>query len=170
MIRGHQLRSTKIKPLPPKMRNGFIRVQQRLRRDAPQAYDSLGTDAGQLPKQKRQTGCNLVLFRSAIFRGPAFHHVRDVHVFAPQAHGGNHLIEQLPGAAHEGLTPHILVMARSLSHKNQFGLRIANTKDDIRPPVMQFAARAACQFAANTFQRIAINAVGGFEKRWPTFD
>src|ERR1700730_16733823 len=119
MICGHQLGAAKIKPLAPKMRDGFVCVQQSLSRYASQGNDDLRMDVGELAKEKWQTGGDLVFFRCAIFRWAAFHDISDIHVVTAEPHGGDHLCEQLPRAANERDSLHVLVVRRPLCREAQ---------------------------------------------------
>src|SRR6266705_7014017 len=99
MIRGHQLGATKIQPLAPKMRDGFVCIQQSLRRYASQANDDLRINVRKLAQEKWQTGGDLVLFGGAIFRWATFHDISDIHIFTAEPHGVDHLCESLTRAA-----------------------------------------------------------------------
>src|SRR5580658_3677571 len=94
--------------------------QKGLRRAASQAANYFRPDHVNLAEKKRRAGRDFILFRKAIFRRAAFHHVADVNIFAAQAHGFDHLREQFSCTADERLAFDIFVVAGTFAHEDQF--------------------------------------------------
>src|SRR5215469_5077489 len=112
-------------------------------------HDGLRLDGADLPHEKRDAGVAFVFFRGAILRGPAFHDIRYVHVFAAQAHGCNHIVQQLTGAADERQPLRVFIGTRAFANEHQLGLRIARTKDEIGAAFMQAAKAAVADIGAD---------------------
>src|SRR5215469_5156556 len=112
-------------------------------------HDGLRLDGADLPHEKRDAGVAFVFFRGAILRGPAFHDIRYVHVFAAQAHGCNHIVQQLTGAADERQPLRVFIGTRAFADEHQLGLRIARTKDEIGAALMQAAKAAVADIGAD---------------------
>ena len=101
-----------------KFRHGGIHGEQILRSHRTQRDHDLGFDHRNLPHQKRGAGFTLVALRCAIAGRPAFHNVRDVDIFAADAHGLDHIVEQLARTAHERFALRIFVGAGTFAHKH----------------------------------------------------
>ena len=138
---------------------------KRLRGAASEADDHFGLDGRELAQQKRHAGGDFVFFRRAIFRRAALHHVGDVDVVALQAHGLDHLRQQLSGAADKGNALHVFVVPGPFADEDQLGVRIAHAEDDLVAVAVQLAARAVAQVGGDALERVAFDAVGGFEER-----
>ncbi len=93
-------------------------------------------------------------------RRAALHHVADVNVFAANAHGRDHVVEQLSGAAHKGLALRVFVRARTLAHEHDARVRIAHAEDDVGASLAQLAAGAVANVFANHAQRGGLVARG----------
>ena len=79
----------------------------------PRARITCGLDGVDLGHQERAAGRDLVGLRVAVALGPALHHVGDVAVaLAIEPDRGEHLGEELAGAAHEGHALLVLLLAR----------------------------------------------------------
>ena len=153
MIGHGELGATEVVPASAQFRHGSIDRQQRLGRDRAQRHDRLRLDGRDLPHQKGRAGFALVALRRAVSRRPALDDVRDIHIFAPQAHGLDHVVEQLSGAAHEGLALLVFVSARSLADEHQLRLRIAHAEDDLLASLfVQTAAGAVANIFTNRTQ------------------
>jgi hypothetical protein len=120
---------------------------------APNATIALGLIAENLAHEKRRTGFHLVALGLAIPRRTALDDVRDVNIFAAQAHRFNHVVEQLTRAADEGFALRIFVGARSFAHEHQFGMRVANSENDICPGLVELAADAIAEILSNQSKR-----------------
>jgi len=116
-----------------------------------------------LAKQEGRADFYFVFLGGAIFRRAALHYVADVDVFALQAHGFNHLVQQFSRAADEGQTLGVLVAARPFSHENELGVGISVAEDELVAATMQFAAGAIANVSKNLWERIAGDLVRGFE-------
>src|SRR5207245_690556 len=100
----------------------------------------------------------------AIFRRAALDDVTDVNVFALQAHGFDHLREELSGAPDKGKALGIFIRARSLSDKNKLGFGISVAENDGVAMLMKLAARTFAQVLANPKERVVHDFVGRIEK------
>ena len=137
---------------------------ERLKGDRAQANNRLRLDHRKLPEKKRRARRHLILFRRAIFRRPALHHVADVNVFALQSHGLDHLRQQFSRAAHERQAE-CLRRAPALRRRIQ-----ARARGFPRRKQSCCAARAAgtaCnrRCLRESFERIVFDALGSLEKR-----
>src|SRR4029077_1140673 len=118
-----------------------------------QSNHRLRPDRGNMPHEKRRASFALVALGLAVARRTAFHDVRDINIFAPQAHGFDHVVEQLAGAADERLSLGVSIRARALANEHQLGARIAHAKHDLLPALVKFAASAIAEVFTNQFQR-----------------
>ncbi len=76
-------------------------------------------------------------------RRAALHDIGDVHLLALEAHGSDHVVEQLAGASDEGQTLRVFVGARALADKHQLGVGVAGAEDDLLAALLpQLAALA----------------------------
>ena len=82
-------------------RHRVVDAQQVLGRSRAQRHDDLRPDDANLPHQERRAGFALIALGRAVARRAALHDVGDVHLLALQAHGGDHVVEQLTGASDE---------------------------------------------------------------------
>src|SRR6185312_7641547 len=88
-------------------------------------------------------GFTLVTLRSPIARRPALDDVRDINIFAPQAHRLDHIVEQLAGTAHEGLALLVFVSARRFADEHQLRPRIAHAENNLFPSLLGEATASA---------------------------
>ena len=133
---------------------GCVDGKQIFRRHRAQRDNDLGLDHGDLPHEKWRTGFTLVALRRAVARRTALDYVRDINIFAPQAHRFDHVVEQLAGAADERFALRIFVGARTFAHEHQLRPRIAHSKDDLFAPLfVQFATRAVAEVFADQLER-----------------
>src|SRR3990170_1432779 len=73
----------------------------------------------------------------------ALQDIADIAVaLAVEAHRLEHLREELPGQADEGLALRVLVGARRLADAHELGPRVAGAEDDRRAPLGELAPRA----------------------------
>ena len=76
----------------------------------------------------------------------ALHDVRDIDIFAADAHGFDHVVQQLAGAAHEGLALRVFVGTRAFAHEHQVGIWITHAEDDLLASLfVQLAASAVAR-------------------------
>jgi hypothetical protein len=136
-----------------------------LRRAASQAANYFRPDHVNLAEKKRRAGRDFILFRKAIFRRAAFHHVADVNIFAAQAHGFDHLREQFSCTADERLAFDIFVVAGTFAHEDQFRFHAADAENNMGAGFVQFAARAIANGFSYELKRVACDAVACFEQR-----
>ena len=96
---------------------------------------------------------HLVALGRAIAGRTAFHDVRDVDILAANAHGFDHVVQQLTGAAYEGLALRVFVGAGAFAHEHQFRAWIADAENDLLAALfVQFAAGAIAEVFANQFE------------------
>ena len=98
---------------------------------APSATTTFGLIYRDLPHEKWRAGLAFVALRRAISRRPAFHDVRNVNVFAANAHGFDHVVEQLAGATDEGFALDVFVGAGAFADEHQVGAWVAYAEDDL---------------------------------------
>ncbi len=121
---------------------------------APSATTTLGLTTAIWRMRNGEQVSHLVALRRAIAGRTAFHDVGDVDILAANAHGFDHVVEQLSGAAHEGLALRVFVGAGAFAHEHQVGARIAHAEDDLLAALLvQFAAGAVAEVFANEFER-----------------
>ena len=147
------------------MRNRFIRADKRLRSAIPQAHDNFRADNVKLAHKERRACFNLIFFRQTIFRRPALDHIGDVHILPRQAHGFDHLRQQLARAAHKWQPLHVFIAPRAFAHEHQVGARVAVAKNNFVPALAEFTALAIPDVRTDVFQRIAFHSSGGVEER-----
>ena len=114
----------------------------------PSATTTFGPIARDLRLEEGLAGGDLVGLRVAVPRRAALHHVRDVDLLAPEAHRLDHLREELPGLADEGLALRVLVGARPLAHEHELRPRVADPEHEGRAAACELAARALADVAA----------------------
>src|SRR5581483_12514998 len=96
-------------PAATQVRHGIVDGEQSAGGDRAQRHDDSGADGGDLPHEEGRAGFALVALGCAVIGGAAFDDVGDVNLFALQSHGRDHVGEQLPGAADEGLALQVFV-------------------------------------------------------------
>ena len=140
---------------PAQLRHRSAHCEQRSRCHRAQRDDNLGFDHCDLAHQEGRACVAFLAFRRSIPRRTALHDIRDVNLPPLDPHRLEHVIEQLPSAAHEGLALLVFIGARALADKHQFGLRIPHAKNDLLPSLLvQRAARAVAQVFADQLQRL----------------
>ena len=87
-------------------------------------------------------GLDLVRLRVAVPGRSALEDVGDVDVPARQADALQQAVEELARRADERVALLVLVEARGLADEHEVGIRVADTEDDLRPPLGQPAASA----------------------------
>src|SRR5580765_4655349 len=124
-----------------------------LRRDGTKGHHDFRLDHRDLPHEKWRAGITLVSLRSAVPRWTALHNVRDVDLFALQAHRLDHVVQQLSGAANERLSLHVFVGSWTFADKHELGIGIAHAKDDLLTSLLvQLPARAVAQVLTDQLQ------------------
>jgi hypothetical protein len=119
--------------------------------------DDLGADDVDLFEEKGRAGVGLDGLGSAVGRGAAFDDVGDVDLVAAQAHGGDHVVEELAGLADEGDAGGILVGAGAFADEEEAGVGVAVAEDDVAAAgVGERAAGAVADLVADSLKR------GGF--------
>src|ERR1700730_5535614 len=167
MVRGHQLPSAKLKPLPAKLRNSARGLQYGLRRNAAETNDHCGSDQINLPKQKWRTCRHFISFGCAILRRPALHHVAYIHIAAPQPHGFNHLRKQFPRAPYERQPLQIFIASWAFTDEKQFCLRIPIAKNNFSAPLVQLAPDTVADVFADSLKRAFANfGYRGYQRLW----
>src|SRR5581483_3944886 len=155
MVCSDQLCAAEIEPFAAETRNPLSGLQQGLRGASAEGANHFWVDDAELSEKERRAGGDLVLFRQAIFWRAAFHHVADVNIFALEAHGFDHLREQLASAADEWFALKIFVVAGALADEDEFGFRIADAENELGASFVQLAARAVvADGVVNDLQRI----------------
>ena len=127
-------------------------AQQISRSGRAQRDDDLGPHHIDLPEEERRAGIGLFRLGGAIAGRTALDHVGDVDLFALQAHGRDHVVEQLPGAAHERQSLRVFVGAGAFADEHQARVGRAVGKHDLVAALVQGAARAVADVFADEAQ------------------
>ena len=169
MVGGDEFGALEIEPSSAEARNALCGLQQSLRGATAEATDDFRADHGELAEQIRRAGGNLVFFREAIFGWAAFDDVTDVNILAAEAHGLDHLREQLPGSADERFALLVFIAPRTFTDKHELGFWVSHAVDNVRPSFVQLAARAIrADVFANALERVPFDAF--IEERRPGQD
>src|SRR5205807_8581200 len=116
--------------------------------------DCFGTNNFNLPHEKWRAGLTLITLWRSIARRAALDDIGDVDFFAAQAHGFDHIGQQLPGAADERLALFIFISARSFANEHQIGSGIAYAENNLLASLfVQAAAGAVADVFANLAKR-----------------
>jgi len=91
--------------------------------------DDFGLDDLNLLKEKRLAGVGFDWLRHTVLGWAAFHYIRDIDLFALEAHGGDHVVEQLAASADEGQTLCVFIRARTLTDEHEPRVGIAVSED-----------------------------------------
>src|SRR5580704_1507632 len=140
MISDGELGAAEIEPASPKLGHGCVNRQKRFCRHRAQSHDCFGFDGRDLPHQKWRASLALIPLRRTVSRWATLDDVRNINIFPPQAHGLNHVVEQLSGAPDEGLTLLVFIRARSLADEHQISFWIADSEDDLLASLLAQAA------------------------------
>ncbi len=151
----------------PKVRNAAIRLQNRLSGRASKTNNHFRRNRVNLPHQERRTLRDFISFRLPVFRRTALYNVTDVNVLPLQTHRFNHLREQLARATYVGQTLCIFIRSWPFANKHELRFRIAVTKHNLVPRLVQLAPGTFAKVFANFQQCIVLDLVDSFEKRWP---
>ena len=131
-----------------------VHGEQVLRGDGAESDDNFGLDDGDLAHEKRGAGFSLIAFWRAIAGRAAFHDVGDVDILAADAHGFDHVVEQLSGATDEGLALCVFVGSGAFADEHQVGVRIADAEDNLLAALLvKLAAGTVAEIFANEFKR-----------------
>src|SRR3990172_6257655 len=109
---------------------------------AAQANDDPGPYQLDLALEVLAAGLDLPGQRVAVVRWPALDDVRDEHLLAAQAAGGDKLFQKTPGRAGEGTGLLVLVESRRLADKQHFSVRRAFTGDSVGAGAAEVAVGA----------------------------
>src|SRR5215813_3669981 len=142
MISSNKFSPAKFLPFASKMGNSAVCLQNSLCSRRSQAHYHFWRDRINLPEKKWRTLRNFVVFWLAVLRRAAFHNVADINVFALQAHGFNHLRQELSRASDKWKALLVFVCTRAFPDENQFRLGIAVAKDNAMARLVQPAAFA----------------------------
>ena len=125
----------------PQAGNGRVGVEQQRGGALAECDDELRPDQLDLTFQIRPACGRLVGLGRTVVGRTAFEHVRDVDVAtAREPKRGQHIVEQAPRLADEGLAPGILFRARCLADEQPLRVDIADAGDRLVPG----PAQAAC--------------------------
>ena len=118
----------------------LLSPQQPLGRAAAQAHNAGGTDCTDFGHDERQAGCQFLRAGGAVGRalilthgGAEFTHIGNIHLTALQPHGFEHFGKQLPSRAHKRFPLAFFLIAGSLTHQHEPGMRVAHGKDHSLP-------------------------------------
>jgi len=117
--------------------------------------DHLWMDRLDLLEKKRRASGDFVGGGVSVFRRAAFHDVRYIDIASFEPHRLDDFGEELPGPSHEGFTFQIFIATRAFAHKHEFGLRISDSKDEIRPALVETATGAVADVVTKVLEGIA---------------
>ena len=157
-------RRTEVVPLAAELSHGRVHGKQGLRGHGAECDDDFWFDGGNLPHEEWRTGFAFFALGSTVSGRTALDDVRDVDLLAAQAHGFDHVGEELPGASDERFALLVLVGAGGFADKHQVGLRIADAEDDLLASLLvKHAASAVAEVVANDvkgFCGVALELLG----------
>src|SRR5271170_74118 len=132
-----------------------------------QGDNYLRADDFDLAEEELRAGVGLLRLGDAVLRRTALDDVGDVDLSAFQAHGGNHVVEELAGAAYEGKALHVFVCARAFADEHEAGVGVAIAEDDGVPALKsEWAAGAISNVFADGLERSGEIGVGnGYWRR-----
>ena len=120
-------------------------------RNAPQAHNDLGPQKRHLPPQIADAGVLFHIQRIPVLGRTALDDVGDVHRLPLQADHFQHIIQQLPGGAHEGHALCVLVGPGSLTDEQDLRLSASHAEHHIFPRPAQGAGLAVFTFGFQFF-------------------
>ena len=104
----------------PKLIDALASSQKPMGWGIAQGDDDFGVHQSDLGREPLPAGCHLLLCGHAISRRPAFHHVRDVHLFPGDPGAFENFGEELASRADKGSARLIFDLAGGLADKHQF--------------------------------------------------
>jgi len=115
----------------PKLIDALASPQKPMGGSIAQGDDDFGVHQSDLGREPFPAGRHLLLGGNAIPRRPAFHHVRDVHLFPGNPGAFEDFGEELAGRADKGPACLIFDLARGLADEHQFRGSTAFPKNDL---------------------------------------
>ena len=151
MISCHAAAAADVVPDAVIARDAKLRVDDRLGGDAAEADDELRAAQRDLPPEP--LGARLLLHAEgvAVPGRAALDDVRDIDHAAVQVDHPEHVVQELPRGADEGLALQILLLAGALADEHELGVFPADAEDQIVP---RAAERAAPAVRAIAFQSL----------------
>jgi len=128
-----------VKPLPPELTHGLLGSEEVPRGDTPQGHNHRGIDDSNLRLKVWETRFNFFKSGGSVPRGPALHHVGDVHLFSLDANREEDFREELPCFSNEGAPGTIFVLSRGLTDEHDEGIRVPLTENCLGPAFGQGA-------------------------------
>src|SRR5260221_272309 len=149
MKRRHHRNTCKLVPATAKRFHWLLYPKETAHRHSAKRHHEFGLDQCDLLAQIWQASGHLLNSWWSV-AGFAWGHVRptlknisNINFCAGKSHGLNNSRQQLSGSSYEWLSSQVFVGARRLSDKHQFGVRIADAKNDLvteRDQMRTFAA------------------------------
>ena len=151
---GHDQRYAVVaQPLAAQARERNIGLEQTVGGVSPERDNELGANVFDLADQIRLALRHLLRLRVAVAGRSALQYVRDIDLLALEAHGEQHGVQQLAGAAHERLALPVFVRTRSFADKHPRCRRVADAENRLGAGFMQAAFSAG---AHRVLQRLPI--------------
>jgi hypothetical protein len=122
---GHELDAAPLAPLAAESAHGGIAAEHVLGGGEAEGDDDFGADELDLAHEIRRAGFDFIGRGGAIAGGAAFDDVGDVNLLALEAHGGDHLVEELASAADEWAAGLVLGLAGAFADEENRGIDIA---------------------------------------------
>lgn len=143
VIQGCHPHAVFLKKLAVLLGDPEIRLDDLRRADAAQAHQDLRLHQLQLPPQKSGAGVLFGVQRVPVFGRAALDAVGDVDFLPPQADHGQHIVQQLPGGSHKGLTLLVLAGPGGLAHQQHLRRGGPHPEHHVGPGIRQAAGPAA---------------------------
>jgi hypothetical protein len=137
----------------PEAGDPLLGPQEGLGGKGPEAADDPGPDGLQLLEEKGETGLDLVWFGIAIMGGAAFYNVGDVYLLSLQVYGLDDTGEELPRPADKGFALQVFISARALSYKDEGGMGVTFTEDQVVSPLIEPTPGALTQLLSDGIER-----------------
>lgn len=114
--------------------------------------NDFGADDVDLLEEEWDAGVGFVGLGGAVLRGPALDDIGDVDLFALEAHGGDHVVEELATPAYEGQALGVFVRAGALADEHELGVGVAVAEDELVAAFGELAARAVADLLADKLE------------------
>src|SRR6185312_3394198 len=161
VVRGHERDALVLLPGAAEARDGRVRAQEALRGELAERDDHARADGRELLLEEGLALGDLVGLGVAVARRAALQDVADVDVAAGEAHGFDHLGQELAGGADERLAGAIFVGAGRFADEDEGGVGVADAVDDVGALAGELAALAVAELLADGGELGRAHAFGG---------
>jgi hypothetical protein len=148
----HEGNSSPGKQLASKLGDASGYIQKGSQGGVSQGDDDSRADGLKLGFQEGPADGYLLRRGSPVGRRSALDGVADIDIFSAKAHGRDHAVEELACSAHEGLALGILFSSWAFAHKDHFGSRVSDSKDNLGSAGVEAASGAAFEARLDLIQ------------------